>query len=70
MLLLKLAILTCVFYLGITIALEGVVLLVARLKGGLAYWGTPGGWAAFFAAIWLISYISAWLIVRTCIRRP
>jgi hypothetical protein len=69
MVLLKLAILTCTFYLGLAVIIQAGLHLAARLKGGVMYFAGPLGWAFVFGLIWLVSFSCAWQIVAGGMRR-
>jgi hypothetical protein len=63
MFILKLAIVTCAVYMGISILLFFGVIALAHLKGSIGYdlsWRTFG---LLFALIWLASFRVAWRIV-------
>jgi len=59
---LKLAVLTSAFYVGIALLAEVALFAVARFRGGFMFHATLRGWAAFFAIVWLISFCVAWRI--------
>lgn len=63
MIVLKLAILTCGFYLGISILVETALFVAARMKEGFMFYATLRGWAVFFAIVWVLSFGLAWRIV-------
>ncbi|MFZ1975943.1 MAG: hypothetical protein WAU89_24090 [Candidatus Acidiferrales bacterium] len=64
----KLGLLTCVFYVGLTIVLDAAIVGLAHLVGvgfridgpGLALGAKYG---VIFGALWLISFSAAWWIV-------
>jgi hypothetical protein len=63
MFILKLAIVTCAIYMGITLLLFFGVLALVHLKGGVFYglnWRTFG---PLFGLIWLASFTVAWRFV-------
>jgi hypothetical protein len=68
MLILKLAFLTCIFYLGIAIVLETDILLWARHAGSVGYAASRSLWFVFFGIIWLVCFSLAWHIVSTGIQ--
>jgi hypothetical protein len=60
MMILKLAVLTCAFYLGISVLMQAALF-------GLAIWKDSAGvflarwmWGAVFAVVWLTSFSLAW----------
>jgi len=65
----KLGVLTCVFYVGLTIVLDGAVVLLVHLRGTVAFRINGPGvtlgakYGVIFAALWLISFSAAWWIV-------
>jgi len=63
MFILKLAIVTCTIYMGISLLLFFGVLVLVHLKGSVGY---NLNWLAFgllFGLIWLASFTVAWRIV-------
>jgi hypothetical protein len=56
----KLSLLTCGFYLGFSILMDVIILVLARAKGSFAFGGKPLGWVIWFGAIWLLSFVIAW----------
>jgi hypothetical protein len=63
MFILKLAILTCAFYIGITVLLLLGGLVVVHWKGMIAYNYHFRAWAILFELMWFVSFIVAWRIV-------
>jgi hypothetical protein len=61
MLILKLAALTCVVYLFISILAQAVEIAVIRLMGGITY--SVFVLAVFFGLVWITSFIIAWGIL-------
>ena len=64
MILIKLALLTCTFYLAIVVLMEAAFHILSRLLGGFAIGGKPWGWAVVFGVVWFASISLAWHIVR------
>ena len=64
MLIMRLALLSCAFYLGLALALELALFLLARWKGSAGFFFTSWGWTLFSVAIWLVSTSIAFRIVR------
>ena len=63
MFILRLGIVTCAFYLGITLLLVLAMAAVAHLKGDVWYlfnWRSIG---FLFGLVWLFSFAAAWRIV-------
>jgi len=60
--LLKLSVLTCLFYLGFTVLMEAAIFLAARASGSFFYvlHRVPLGF--IFGVIWLASFSLAWHI--------
>ena len=60
--LLKLSVLTCLFYLGVTVLMEVAIFLPARIGGSFFYvlHRVPIGF--IFGVIWLASFSLAWHI--------
>jgi hypothetical protein len=63
MLVIKLALVTCAFYLGIAILLEAAFFGIAMWKGGIMYTLTRPVWFVTFGLFWLLSFTLAWRIV-------
>ena len=63
MLLMKLALLTCAFYMGIVFLIEVASVILACLMGGFGIAGKAWGWGVLCGVIWLISFSLAWRIV-------
>ncbi len=59
----KLALVTCAFYLGVSILLDAAVFGMALWKGSFAISATRTGWLVFFGIAWLMSFVLAWRIV-------
>ena len=53
---LKLAFLSCVFYMGAAILMEMALLLVARFSGSSPFSASRSGWFVLFGLIWLGSF--------------
>jgi hypothetical protein len=67
MLIMRLALLSCAFYLGFALALELALVLLSRWKGSAEFYFTSWGWTVFSGAIWLVSTSLAFRIVRSWI---
>ncbi len=63
MIIIKLAALTCVFYLAIALIMEGIIFAVGSIKGSFGLYATRWGWLFIFAVAWFISFSLAWRIV-------
>jgi len=63
MFILKLAIVTCAIYLGITLLLFLGVLVVLYWKGMVGYSYNFRPWAILFGLMWFVSFIIAWRVV-------
>jgi len=59
----KLALVTCAFYVGISVLLEAALFGLAFWKGGALYWINFKAWALIFGLLWLISFAGAWRIM-------
>jgi hypothetical protein len=60
--LLKLSVLTCVFYLGVTLLLEAGILAAAHISGiGINFSRSLPFWM-FFGLVWMGSFALAWRI--------
>jgi len=60
-LIIKMAFITCAFYIVVALILEGGLLLAAS-KGGIFYILDWRWWGAAFFVVWLISFALAWLV--------
>ena len=58
----KTALVTCVFYVGITVLLGALLLGVTLWKGGVAYSVNFTTFAFIFGVIWLASFALAWRV--------
>ena len=61
----KLALVTCAFYLGVAILIDGAIFCMALWKGGFVVLAPKAGWVLFFGAVWLTSFLVSWRIVIT-----
>jgi hypothetical protein len=59
----KLALVTCGFYLAISILVDAAVFGMALWKGSFGVSATKSGWLVFFGTAWLISFLLSWRIV-------
>jgi hypothetical protein len=62
-LILKMAVVTCAFYLAAGLLLEALLFLATFLFGGLMYTLHFKVWALIFGAIWLASFALAWRVI-------
>ena len=62
-LIVKVALATSAFYVGITIALEALLLGLMYWKGGIFYSINFKAWALVFGLIWLASFALAWRVI-------
>jgi len=60
---LKLAIVTCAFYMGITLLLFAGLMVLVHSKGMVGYALNWRSWGMFFGVVWLVSFNAAWRIV-------
>ncbi len=67
MLVLKLAAVTCAFYLGAAVLIEVAMIVLTHLLGGLSVIATRPRLvgAVFFGGVWLASFLLAWRVVVT-----
>jgi len=63
MLFTKVALVTCAFYLGINLLLDGAIFGLASWTGIAGVHLTRGGRYLFFGLMWLMSFSLAWRIV-------
>jgi len=61
----KLALVTCVFYVGTSILLDATIFGMALWKGGFSISATKTGWIVLFGSVWLASFLLSWQIVMT-----
>jgi hypothetical protein len=62
MFILKLAIVTCAIYMGITLLLLVGGLVIVHWKGMVGYNYNFRAWAILFGLMWFVSFIIAWRI--------
>jgi hypothetical protein len=63
MFILKLTLVTCAFYMGITLLLLVGLLAIIHLKGMVGYTLNWRSFGVLFGLIWLVSFSAAWRIV-------
>ena len=61
----KLALVTCAFYIGVAILMDGALFAMAIWKGSSGVFASKIGWVVFFGAVWLVSFLLSWWIVIT-----
>ena len=59
----KLALVTCAFYVGLSVLLEAALLGLTLWKGGVFYSVNFKAWALIFGLMWLVSFAVAWRIM-------
>ena len=59
----KLALVTCAFYVGLSLLLEAALLGLALWRGGIFYSINFKAWALIFGPMWLVSFAVAWRIM-------
>jgi hypothetical protein len=57
----KLAFVSAVIYVGLILAINALLLVVARLKGSAGMYMSRPSWFVFFAATWTLSF---WIAYR------
>ena len=62
-LIIKVALVTCAFYLGMSLLIEALLFLLTLWKGGVLYTLDARMWGGLFAVVWLISFLAAWRII-------
>ncbi len=60
---LRFAVVTCSFYLVITLLIQMAFFLVARWRGEALLYATRWGWILLFGLVWLLSFRLAWHFV-------
>lgn len=68
MIFIKLALLTCAFYLTIAVVLEIAFMVLSAAKGGMMVHGGIRAWGILFGVVWLVSFTGAFYIVEASIR--
>jgi hypothetical protein len=63
MFILKLTLVTCAFYMGITLLLLVGLLAIVHLKGMVGYTLNWRSFGVLFGLIWLVSFSAAWRVV-------
>jgi len=61
MFILKLALLTCLFYLALAVLAQVAEIAAAHLFGGITI--SLAVWAIFFALVWIVSFSLAWRVL-------
>jgi hypothetical protein len=59
---LKFALLTCAFYLGLAVLVEAS-LFVLLMRGGVLYAVNFKAWGVMFGVFWLIAFAAAWRVM-------
>jgi len=65
---LKLATITCIFFLAMVFLLEIAFFGLGRLRNGFMYFASPLGWGIVFSLLWLASFSLAWRILSASLR--
>ena len=61
MIILRLALLTALIYVGFALAIEVALFILAKIHGGCGiFMSRPGGWFLFFGVLWLVSFLIAY----------
>lgn len=60
MLFIKMAAVTCAFYLGVAILMQAGLFVWARLAGSAAVFATRWGWTFLWGIVWFVSFNLAW----------
>jgi hypothetical protein len=69
MLIIKLAVLTCLFYIIIAVLLEIAFILVSNFKDGIIMIrGGIGAWGILFGIVWAVSFSAAFYILHASLR--
>ena len=68
MLIVKLSLLSCAFYLGFALLAEAAFYAIGVMKDGFAYAFTSRGWLVLSGIVWLLSTSAAFRIVSSGIR--
>jgi len=63
MVVVKLAAMTCVFYLGSAVLMEALLVLLAHVLGTAGFSLSRSGWMVLFGMVWLASFLLAWRVV-------
>jgi hypothetical protein len=58
----KIALVTCAFYLGISLLIEALLFAFTLWKGGILYTFDSRVWTVVFGLIWLVSFLVAWRV--------
>jgi hypothetical protein len=61
--LVRLALVTCAFYIGIALLIQAVLFGITAWKGGVFYTVNLWGWGLVFGIVWLISFVLAWRLM-------
>jgi len=63
MIVVKLAAMTCVFYLGSAVLMEASLVVLAHVLGSAGLALSRSGWMVLFGIVWLASFLLAWRVV-------
>jgi len=65
----KLALLTCLFYILISVILEfALAIAMSHFKVGSIVGGRFGAWASVFCAVWITSFSAAFYVAFSSVR--
>jgi hypothetical protein len=62
---LKLAAVTCAFYLAAAVLMQAAAIALAHLRGEFLVYGTRLSCTVVFGIVWLVSFLLAWRVVIT-----
>ncbi len=66
MFILKLAAVSCAFYLAAAVLREAVIFMISHFYGGMGgFFPKRWGWIFIFGSVWLVSFLRAFRIVVT-----
>ena len=62
MIILRLALVSALIYVGFALAIEVALFILAKIHAGYGiFMSTPGGWFLFFGVLWFVSF---WIAYR------
>ena len=61
MIILRLALVSALIYVGFALVIEVALLILAKLAGGYIFMAPKLGWFVFFGVLWFISF---WIALR------
>jgi hypothetical protein len=64
MTILKLALLTSLFFVCIALVFQAILLMIAHFRAGVLFHASRFGWTVFFGIIWYVSFAGAYSVLE------